>query len=161
MIVEACLPWNPVPEQFTGDWQVDVVHLEEAHTAESVRRGASVSVAIAAYSDPTAERPRENRAWRLDFVGCCAFRHRTINYEGAAPLTRPGTDAHSAFWEIAPSRFITESGAQGSCSHLTFHHYVIVAAIHDVYEFVATGWNVESLPKDWARPFSGEPFPGW
>ena len=159
MIVEACLPWKPIPEQFTGDWQVDVVHLEEAHTAESLRRGASVSVAIAAYSEPTAERPRENRAWRLDFTGCWAFRRRTINYEGAAPLTRP--DAHSALWEISPSHFIIESGAQGAYSHLALHHYVIVAAIHDAYEFVATGWNVEPLPEEWARPFSNEPFPDW
>jgi hypothetical protein len=159
MIVEACLAWKPIPELFTGVWQVDVVHLEEAHTAESLHRKAGVSVAIAAYSEPTAERPRENRAWRLDFSGCAAFRRRIINYEGAAPLTRP--DAHSAFWEIAPSHFIVESGVQGSVQHLTSHHYVIVAAIHDVYEFVATSWSVEPLPEAWARPFSAEPFPGW
>jgi hypothetical protein len=159
MMVEACLPWNPIKEHFTGNWQVDVVHLEEAITAESLRRKASVSVAIAAYSEPTAERPRDNRAWRLDFGGCCAFRRRIDSYPGAAPLTRP--DTQSAFWEIAPSHFIVESGAQGGYPGVTFHHYVIVAAIFVVYEFVAERWAIEPLPEAWARPFTREPFPGW
>jgi hypothetical protein len=161
MIVEACLPWTPIPEQFGGAWQVDVVHFEEAATAESRRRSAPVSVAIAAYSEPTAERPREDGAWRLDFAHCYAFRRRIIHYTGSAPLTRP--DADSAFWEIAPSQFMVDSGVQGAHAHFSslFHHYVIVAGIHEVYEFVATGWTVEALPDEWAQPFGSKPFPGW
>ena len=161
MIVEACLPWNPIPKEFSGCWQVDVVHLEEGFTTENVARNASVSLAIAAYSDPTPERPREDRAWRLDFTRCWAYRRRIIGYEGDAPLTRPETDPHLAFWEISPSRFIIESGVQGLYSHAAFHHYVIVAAIHEAYEFVATGWKVQRRPDEWAHPFSNKPFPRW
>lgn len=161
MIVEACLPWTPIPKEFSGNWQVDVVRLEEGFTTEWVGRSTRVSLAVAAYSEPTPERPREDRAWRLDFASCCAYRRRIIGYDGAAPLTQPESKSSAAFWEISPSRFIVESGVEGAYSHATFHHYVIVAAIFDVYEFVATGWKIEPLPDEWAHPFSNKPFPRW
>lgn len=172
MIEEACVPWNPIPERFNHNWAVDLAHFEEAHTADNTARRASVSVAIAAFVED-AER-REAGAWRLDFLRCRAFQRRIIGYRGSAPLTSPDNEA--TFWDIAPSRLIVESGALGAHSgpvrpivengelgapvHITFHHYVIVSAMFDAYEFVAEGWSCESLPEEWAKPFDG-PTPRW
>lgn len=171
--IEECVPWNPIPEQFNGNWAVDVQHVEQGLSASS-GRDAAVSVALAAYAVPVGEAQSEVGAWRLDFYGCWAYHHRIVGYHGAAPLTRPNSNA--AFWEIAPSRFTVESGVldaygtpgrrflgNGELSepiNHTFHHYVIMSAIHDVYEFVAERYTCEPLPERYARTFDG-PFPGW
>lgn len=158
-IIEACVPWEPIPERFNTNWTVDVVHLEEAYTSESRSRKANLSIAIAAYSEPHEGRQRENGAWRIDFLLFKAYQMRTINYPGSLPLTRP--DTTSAFWEITPSRFAEESGVLGASPGREVHHYIIVAAMHTAYEIVAEGWHCEPLPEEWARPFSPDPFPGW
>lgn len=150
--------WNPLPERFSGNWQVDVVHVAEDYSVE-MRAGENLSLAVAAYSEPTGTMPREDVAWRIDFSGCQAYRKRIIGYAGAAALTRP--NQVSAFWEIAPSRYVLESGVHSAYPSAEIHHYVILAAIHAAYEVLASGWRCTELPREWARPFSGGPFPRW
>lgn len=158
---EQCQAWQPIPPEFSGVWQVDVVHLAEAYDEESRRRNCNLSLAIAAYSDRTDERPRRDRAWRLDFTGCQAYRKRVIDYPGAVKLTRPQSQNHGAFWEITSSHYLVESGVQGAYPSSSLHHYVIIAAIHDVYEILAAGWHCEPLPAEWAKPFDTSPTPRW
>lgn len=156
---ETCLPWEPIPARFSGNWQVDVIHVAEDYGGDR-RPGENLTIALAAYSEPTATTPREDGAWRIDFTGCAAYRTRIINYVGAAPLTRP--DTASAFWEIAGSHYLVESGvwsAYASHKH-EVHHYVIVSAIHTAHEVLARGWRCTPLPPEWAKTFSG-PFPPW
>jgi len=155
---EACLSWVPLPPRFSGTWQVDVVHLEEDYSS-SMHADENLALAVAAYADPTDIMPRVDRAWRLDFSGCYAYRKRIIDYTGAAPLTRP--DTVIAFWEISPSNFIIESGVRSAHPSVEIHHYVIVAEIHVAYEILARGWRCTALPGEWAKPFSGGPFPRW
>ena len=123
------------------------------------RKGENLSIAIAAYSEPTEMEQREDAAWRIDFSSCVAYRMRIINYVGSAPLTCP--DNAVAFWEIAPSRHAIESGVHSAYSGADVHHYVIVAAIHSAYEILAQGWRCTPLPSEWAKPFSSDPFPRW
>jgi hypothetical protein len=164
-IEEACLPWTPLPEPFSHDWAVDVVHLAEDYSHET--RPATFenrSIAVAAYSEPTATLPRQDAAWRIDFRHCEAYRKRIIDYAGADPLTgadvRTRPDPQTAFWEIAPSRYLVESGVCAANPGFEFHHYVI-AAMQTVYEILAQGWRCTPLPEEWAKPFSGGPFPHW
>jgi hypothetical protein len=164
MIEEACLPWTPLPEPFSHDWAVDVVHLAET-TGNRRPPGENLSIAVAAYSEPTATTPRHDAAWRIDFRYCQAYRKRILNYAGADPLTgadpqtRP--DPQTAFWEIAPSRYLVESGVRSGYPGEEFHHYVIVAGIDTVYEMLAQDWHCTPLPQEWAKPFSDGPFPHW
>lgn len=72
MIEEACLPWTPLPERFSGSWQVDVVHVAEADSAD-IRPFETLAIAVAAYAEPTAtygnQAPRRCRlAHRLSQV---------------------------------------------------------------------------------------------
>ena len=32
---EACLPWEPMPARFSGNWQVDVTHVAEGYGEEA------------------------------------------------------------------------------------------------------------------------------
>lgn len=155
---EACLTWAPLPARFSGPWQVDVVHLAEDYS-DNMQLGENLAVAVAAFADPTETAPREDRAWRLDFHSCSAYRKRIIDYAGAIPLTRP--EQTTAFWEIAPSRYLSESGVHSAYPGAEIHHYVIVAEIHIAYEILARGWRCTRLPDEWAKPFSGGPFPRW
>jgi hypothetical protein len=156
MIEEACLPWTPLPERFSGSWQVDVVRLTEDL--------GPLAIAVAAYAEPTATAPREDAAWRIDFRGCEAHRRWIMGNAGAGPLTYPDHYRKTGIglWEIAPSRYIVESGASSDYSGQGwYHHYVIVAAIHTVYEIIARDWRCTPLPREWAKPFTGGPFPSW
>lgn len=159
-VEEACLPWNPLPARFSTSWQVDVVQLVEGYRDNS-HPGENLSIAIAAYSEPTETEPREDAAWRIDFRGCIAYRMRTTHYRGSAPLTYPDPANHAAaFWEITPSRYaFGESGGLAASSGAELHHFVILAAIHTVYEILAQGWRCTPLPSVWAKPFSSGPFP--
>lgn len=160
VIKEACLPWTPLPEPFSHDWAVDVVHLAEGYS-DDLRPFENLSIAVAAYSEPTATTPREDAAWRIDFRRCEAYRKRIIHYTGSSRLTRPDRWTGTAFWEIAPSRYLVESGVGSAYSGEEFHHYVIVAALTTVYEILAQDWRCTPLPEEWAKPFSGGPFPRW
>ena len=102
--------------------------------------------------------PREDVAWRIDFRYCAAYRKRIIHYAGSRPLTRP--DQQTAFWEIAPSRYVVESGVRDAHGG-EMHHYVIVAALTTAYEILAQDWRCTPLPQEWAKAFSGGPFPRW
>lgn len=86
-----------------------------------------------------------------------------MGYAQANPLTAPDhyRSTGRAFWEIAPSRYLVESGVRSAYPGEEFHHYVIVAAIHTVYEILAQDWRCTPLPQEWAKPFSGGPFPHW
>lgn len=161
-IKEACLPWTPLPEPFSHNWVVDVVHLAEDYS-DQMRPFETLAIAVAAYSEPTATTPREDAAWRIDVRRCEAYRKRTIHYAGSSPLTCPDRYRRTgtAFWEIAPSRYLVQSGVRGAYSGEEFHHYVIVAALTTVYEILAQGWRCTPLPKEWAKPFSSGPFPHW
>jgi hypothetical protein len=156
---EACLPWTPLPERFSREWQVDVVHLAEDY-GEHMGEGEDLSIAVAAYSEPTTTAAREDAAWRIDFRHCQAYRKRIINYAGADPLTRMDREG-TAFWEISPSRYAVESGVRAAYPGQEIHHYVIVAAIHTVYEILAEAWRCTPLPNEWAKPFSLGPYPRW
>jgi hypothetical protein len=158
MIVEACLPWAPLPAHYSGNWQVDVVHLAESY-GDDTRPGENLAIAVAAYPEPEETTTDEVAAWRLDFRACQAYRKRIINYAGSRPLTRP--DASTAFWEIAPSAYLVRSGVGAAYPTYEYHHYVIVAGITEVYEILAQGWRCTPLPQEWAKPFSGGPFPRW
>lgn len=154
---EACLPWEPIPVHFSGVWQVDVTHVAEDY-GEDRRPGENLSIALAAYSEPTDTTSGEVGAWRIDFTGCEAYRKRIINYVGSASLARP--DRTTAFWEITGSRYLIESGVWSAYFTQEFHHYVIVSAIHTAYEVLARGWRCTSLPPEWAKTFNG-PIPPW
>ncbi len=154
---EACLPWEPIPARFSGDWQVDVTHVAEDY-GEDCQPAENLTVALAAYSEPTETTPREEGAWRIDFTGCEAYRTRIISYTGSTPLARP--DTHGAFWEITGSHYLVESGVWGAYYPREFHHYVIVSAIHLVHEVLATGWRCTPLSPEWAKAFGG-PVPPW
>ncbi len=135
VIEEVCLPWMPLPEPFSHDWAVDVVHLSEDYSADR-RPFENLSIAVAAYSEPTVTTPRADAAWRIDFRRCEAYRKRIINYAGADSLTgadpRTRPDPQTAFWEIAPSRYLVQSGVRAAYSRDEVHHYVIVAGINTV-----------------------------
>jgi hypothetical protein len=150
---------DPLPARFSRDWLVDVVHLVEDY-CDPLSPGENLSIAAAAYAEPTATAPREDAAWRIDFRACEAYRKRIIHYAGSHPLTRPDQQG-TAFWEIAPSRYAVESGVHSAYPGAAFNHYVIVAAIHTVYEILAQEWHCTPLPEEWAKPFSGGPFPHW
>src|SRR5215469_8987737 len=104
---EACLPWTPLPAKFSYNWQVDVVQLVEGFRDKTLP-GENLSIAIAAYSEPTETEQREDAAWRIDFSSWVAYRMRIIHYAGSAPLACP--DNAAAFWEIARSHYAIESG---------------------------------------------------
>lgn len=154
---EACLSWEPIPAHFSGDWQVDVTHIDEDY-GEDRQPGENLTIALTAYSESTDAMPREERAWRIDFTGCGAYRKRIISYAGSASLTCP--DTASAFWEITGSHYLVESGVWAAYVSREFHHYVIVSAIHTVYEVLASGWRCIPLPQEWAKTFHG-PMPKW
>lgn len=165
MLAEACVLWNPIPEPFNRNWQVDVVHLVEAHDAESYQRQAQLSLAIAAYREKAGE--REDRAWRLDFGGVVAYRKRSTDHLTHLPI--PSPDTQTALWEVSPSSYVLENvgdrllppDSRLNYAEAHLHHYVIRAAIHTLYEVLATRWSCEPLPPEWARPFSTDPFPRW
>lgn len=156
---ESCLPWEPIPARFSGDWQVDVTHVTEDY-GEDRPLGENLTIALAAYLPPTDTTPGDSGAWRLDFTACQAYRRRIINYEGSDPLTR--ADPHGAFWEITGSHYLIESGVWATCFPRAneFHHYVMVCEIHIVYEVLARGWRCTPLPPEWAKTFNG-PMPKW
>jgi hypothetical protein len=120
MIEETSLPWTPLPERFGRNWQVDAVHLAEVY-GENMRERENLSTAVSAYSEPTATSPREDGARRIDFRHCQAYRMRIINYAGADPLTRIDRE-RMACWEIAPSRYVVESGVHGAYQGQQIHH---------------------------------------
>jgi hypothetical protein len=160
-IQEACLPWSPIPERFNHEWAVGVVHLAEGYD-ENTRMLENLSVGVAASSEPTASAPREFGAWRIDFRRCEAYRKRIVRYQGAEPFHCTTPDAYAAFWEIAPSRYLVESGVFGAANMgQEIHHYVIVSGINEVYEIIAEAWRCTPLSQEWAQPFSGGPFPRW
>jgi hypothetical protein len=123
MIEEACLPWAPLPERFSRNWPVDVVHVPEGYTAV-MRPAETLAIAVAAYAEPTPTRPRADAAWRIDFRGCRAYRKRIIDYVGADPLSSPDSYRSTglACWEIAPSRYLVESGVRSAYPAQEFHH---------------------------------------
>ncbi len=154
---EACLPWEPIPARFSGDWQLDVTHVAEDY-GEDRQPGDHLTIAVAAYIAPTDTTPGDGGAWRINFTGCEAYRKRIITYVGATPLTRP--DTAGAFWEITGSHYLIESGVWSAYFPQEFHHYVIVSAIHTVHEVLARGWRCKPLPQEWAKTFNG-PMPKW
>ncbi len=156
---EACVPWEPIPVRFAYDWQVGVTHVAEDY-GEDRPTGENLTIAVAAFVEAPKTAPREEGAWRIDFTGCEAYRKRTINYTGSAPLTKPDPTGRlgTAFWEITRSHYFVESGVWNAYYsqhfHQRFHHYVIVSAIHTVHEVIARGWRCTPLPQEWAQPFT-------
>lgn len=109
-IEEACLPWEPIPEEANKEWQVDVVHLEETPT----NPGEDLSLVIAAaWGDDTGNEPSRG-AWQLSFRRVYAFRKRFYGDAGNLSLTRPNRE--KATWEIFPSRYLEESSAPNGIS---------------------------------------------
>lgn len=154
---ESCLPWEPIPARFSGNWQVDVSHVTEDY-GQDRPPAEYFTIALAASIAPTDTTPGEAGAWRIDFIRCEAYRKRIINYTGSAPLTRP--DRGSAFWEITGSHYLVESGVWGTYYPTAFHHYVIVSELTTVHEVLASGWRCTPLPPEWAKTFDG-PMPPW
>lgn len=158
---EACLPWEPIPAHFSESWQVSVFHLDEDY-GEDRQSGENLTIALAAYTQDSDTTPGEVEAWRIDFTACTTYRRWVTGYAGSLPLTRPGP--HSAFWEITNSHYLIESGTWSANSMYAkpdvAHHFVIVSAIHDVYEVIARGWRCTPLPAEWAKT-NFAPMPKW
>ncbi len=158
---EECMPWEPIPVRFSESWQVSVFHLDEDY-GEDLQPGENLTIALAAYTQPTDGTPGEVGAWRIDFTGCSAYRRRITGYTGASHLTR--STPHSAFWEITGSHYLIESGVWSAYGlHRepgAIHHFVIVSALHVVYEVIARGWRCTPLPEEWAMT-NYAPMPPW
>ncbi len=43
---EACLPWEPIPARFSGNWQVDVIHVDEDY-GEDRQPGENLTITVA------------------------------------------------------------------------------------------------------------------
>ncbi len=155
-IEEACLPWNPIPEEANKNWQVNVVHI----VAPQTRPSMTLSLVVAAYWGTEPGNDPGRGAWQVTFEGVYALRIRPGDFTGNLPLTRP--NEQKATWELFPSRYLEESSAPNGNS-LYFrervHHFVIDTGGFTVYDIAAVTWTSEPFPISWAWPFSDFPVP--
>lgn len=161
MIVEACVPWNPLPDEANEYWDVDVMFLQESPRSNGFE-GLSLIVA-SQWKIPgdKSESTWMHKAWRLRFPQCRAYRKRTVEYPGNPPLIRP--DQRKATWEIFPSDYLMEDGIpDGLVSEVVdnairYHHFVILTGGNIAYEVISTAWTSEPVGDEWAHPFAKSP----
>lgn len=153
MVEEACVAWDPLPGEANEFWNVDVVYLEEAYPPNE--SGGLKLIVEAQWQEPATKGSWSRKAWRVHFLGCRAYRMRTVGYTGNPQLTRP--DQRRATWEIFPSNYLVEEGvpngmipgiAESVGSH---HHYVILTGGDTVYEVIGGQWTCEAIGDEWAH----------
>lgn len=151
MVIEACLPWDAIPDAANKYWNVDVVNVEESRRPNH----PPFSIIIAANLEDADPNGPIAAAWRITFNQYEAYRLRPYGYPGNLPLTRP--DNVKALWEVYPSQFLSESSAPEGISlagrPVRLHHFVVCTGGNDVYEVIAAEWKSERLPDEWAHPF--------
>lgn len=159
MVVEACMAWDPIPEEANEFWNVDVVHVEESSLPD--KEGGLALIIASQWRSPGHEDSWIRKAWRVRIQAYQGYRMRTIGYAGNPPLTRP--DQRKAIWEISPSNYLIEEGVPDGLipgvaeSVRRYHHFVILTGGNTVYEAVAATWTCEPVGDEWAHPFQQVP----
>lgn len=155
MIEEGCVAWEPIPEMPNEYWNVDVVHMEELSPPNAI--GGLAVIIAAQWQTVGPELGWIRKAWRVRFLGCRAYRMRTIGFSGNPSLTRP--DQRKATWEVSPSNYLIEDGVPDGWvsgvaeSVLRYHHFVMLTSGNVVCEVVGGTWMRESVGHEWAHPF--------
>lgn len=159
MVVEACLAWEPIPDEANEFWNVDVVRVEESSRPNEV--GGLQLIVASQWQVPEHEGGWIHKAWRVRIQGYRSYRMRSIGYPGNLPLTRP--DQRKATWEIFPSNYLIEEGVPNGLmpgvpeNVRRYHHFVILTGGNTVYETVAVAWTCEPVGDEWAHPFQPAP----